>query len=527
MTGICYFANDEVEYFAEQQVNSIINNIDDGARLIRESESISPELVDNLIEEAANQKCDKLVLMVESKKYNQYKQVIPEVYGDMFESIEVVPENFVRVRESNNYDYYDGMEADAVFWADKYDEYVDAGMTDPDDGIVGFVAGKIDEEHPSDSPEQYASLERWVMGILKEKGYFKMPWMTEAILRENDGVQTTAANGAAALPQNGQTQQQQQTQKDFSKIANVYFCDAVIPIAKRVSDFIAAHKSEGNHLAFMTLDSAHIYGGSVSNILAAFPQSQSSLSKFADDFSNVIPDFTLGTDPASIVAAFRKVFNLDARPANSDGTALVNVAFPKKYDKFVIALNTAAANAGKDIQNKIKFAITKEDSLENAANENIFKLMLEIKNEKKPLEKDPNREVKWEKDDLGNKNNTIKENTKYINAIAAAIEYFENNKDNKVKDRKAIQSAVAKAIEEQLKQLSGFNNAKAELKQNSAIGKFAIETAEKIGAAIEKDLKKDPKDQKEKEDPTKRNAKTLYCWKYYESLCDMLKIKPE
>lgn len=517
MTGICYFANDEVEYFAEQQVNSIVNNIDDGARLIRESDSFSPELVDNLIEEAVNQKCDKLVLMVESKKYNQYKQVIPKVYGDMFESIEVVPENFVRVRESNNYDYYDGMEADAVFWADKYDEYVDAGMTDPDDGIVGFVAGKIDEEHPSDSPEQYASLERWVMSILKEKGYFKMPWMTESVMRENDGVQTTAANGAAALPPNGQQQTQQQAQPNYEKTTKIYFSDAVIPTAQNVLNFVNGHKSEGTQMTFMTLDSAHIYGASVPSIISAYPQSQSSISKFADNFNNVVPDFTLNTDPASIVAAFAKALNLQARQDT------VQVGFPKAYKDFVNKLNAARGNI-----TNIEFAILNENSMVNSDNENIFKLMMLFKDSKKALEKDPNRAAKWDKDDIGNKNKTIKENHKYISAIAAAMEYYEKNKDNKVKDRKSIQSAVLEALKDQLKQWSGYNNAKTEIKNNSAIGKFAIETAEKIGAAVKKDLQKDQKEkEKTKEDPSDRTEKSLYCWKYYENLCGMLKIKPE
>lgn len=520
MTGICYFANDEVEYFAEQQVNSIVNDIDDGATLIRENEAFSPERVDNLIEEAANKKCNKLVLMVEGKKYHQYSRVIPEVYGDMFESIEVVPENFVRVRESNNYDYYDGMEADAVFWADKYDEYVDAGMTDPDDGIVGFVAGKIDEDHPSDSPEQYASLERWVMSILKEKGYFKMPWMTEAILRENEGVQTTAANGAAALPQNGQTQQQPQQApvQTYEKTTAIYFTDAVIPTAQNVLNFVNMHKAEGVQMTFMTIDSAHIYGASVPSIVSAYPQSQSSISKFADNFNNVVPDFTLNTDRPSIVAAFAKALNLQARQDK------VQIVFPKNYKAFADQLNAVRGN----IANIEFIASDKDNSMVNSNNENIFKMMMLFKDSKKALEKDPNREAKWEKDDLGNKNKTIKENHKYINAIAAAMEYYEKNKDNKVKDRKSIQSAVLQAIKDQLKQWSGFNNAKNDIKNNSAIGKFAIETAEKIGNAVKKDLQGEKKEkEKTKEDPSDRTEKSLYCWKYYEDLCKMLMIKPE
>ena len=517
MTGICYFANDDVDYFAEQQVNSIVNGIDDGATLIRESEAFSPELVDNLIEEAANKKCNKLVLMVEGKKYHQYSKIIPEVYGDMFESIEVVPENFVRVRESNNYDYYDGMEADAVFWADKYDEYIDAGMTDPDSGIVEFVAGKIDEDHPSDSPEQYDSLKRWVMSILKEKGYFKMPWMTEAVMRENDGVQTTAANGAAALPQNGQKTQQAPVQT-YEKTTAIYFTDAVIPTAQNVLQFVNTHKTQGAQMTFMTIDSAHIYGASIPSIVSAYPQSQSSISQFAKNFNNIVPDFTLNTDRPSIVAAFAKALNLQARQDK------VQIVFPRNYKDFANQLNAARGNVA-----NIEFiASDKDNSMVNNYNENIFKIMTLFKDSKQALEKDPNRTAKWEKDDIGNKNKTVKENYKYINAIAAAMEYFEKNKDNKVKDRKSIQSAVLKALKDQFKQWSGYNNVKTEIKNNSAIGKFAFETAEKVSDAIKKDLQGGKKDKDNvKEDPTSRTVKSLYCWKYYEELCKMLQIKPE
>ena len=43
MTGICYFANDEVEYFAEQQVNTIVNDIDDNSAETELTEDIAEE----------------------------------------------------------------------------------------------------------------------------------------------------------------------------------------------------------------------------------------------------------------------------------------------------------------------------------------------------------------------------------------------------------------------------------------------------------------------------------------------------
>ena len=69
-------------------------------------------------------------------------------------------------REGNLFDYYDGLEADVDFWYGKYCEDVDAGVNDPDVGIVEYIAGKIDEEHPTENPEQFNSLMRWVRETL-------------------------------------------------------------------------------------------------------------------------------------------------------------------------------------------------------------------------------------------------------------------------------------------------------------------------------------------------------------------------
>ena len=54
-------------------------------------------------------------------------------------------------REGNIFDYYEGMEADVDFWYGKYCENVFAGVNDPDEGIVEYIAGKIDEEHPTEN----------------------------------------------------------------------------------------------------------------------------------------------------------------------------------------------------------------------------------------------------------------------------------------------------------------------------------------------------------------------------------------
>lgn len=67
---------------------------------------------------------------------------------------------------SKTFDIYEGFEADVDFWYGRYCENVDAGVNDPDVGIVEYIAGKIEQEHPTDNPMQFDSLMRWVRETL-------------------------------------------------------------------------------------------------------------------------------------------------------------------------------------------------------------------------------------------------------------------------------------------------------------------------------------------------------------------------
>lgn len=69
-------------------------------------------------------------------------------------------------REGIFFDYYDGFEADVDFWYGEYCEDVDAGVIDPDRSVVEFIADKIEDEHPTSSPEEFESLMRWVRSVL-------------------------------------------------------------------------------------------------------------------------------------------------------------------------------------------------------------------------------------------------------------------------------------------------------------------------------------------------------------------------
>ena len=74
----------------------------------------------------------------------------------------------VKLREAMSYGNeevfhpYEGFEADVGFWYGEYCKDVDAGLNNPDVGIAEYIAEKIDEEHPTESPEQFKSLVRLV-----------------------------------------------------------------------------------------------------------------------------------------------------------------------------------------------------------------------------------------------------------------------------------------------------------------------------------------------------------------------------
>ncbi len=97
MTGICYFSDKANEYFAEMQVKSIAEQND---VLLKESGDFSPEKADKLLNEAIMKDCDKIVFLTEEANVNTLSRLIPQEYGQYFEDIQVIPENFYRIKEA-------------------------------------------------------------------------------------------------------------------------------------------------------------------------------------------------------------------------------------------------------------------------------------------------------------------------------------------------------------------------------------------------------------------------------------------
>lgn len=86
-----------------------------------------------------------------------------DVFREEKDLKEIAPINFPG---SKTFDIYEGFEADVDYWYGRYCEDVDAGVNDPDVGIVEYIAGKIEQEHPTENPMQFDSLMRWVRETL-------------------------------------------------------------------------------------------------------------------------------------------------------------------------------------------------------------------------------------------------------------------------------------------------------------------------------------------------------------------------
>lgn len=100
MTGICYFSDPETEYLAETQARATSSSYD-STLLLKESGSFTPEKADELISEANKSGCDHLVFIAESSLVPMLERLIPESYGDKFNSIEVLEEDYDRYYEND------------------------------------------------------------------------------------------------------------------------------------------------------------------------------------------------------------------------------------------------------------------------------------------------------------------------------------------------------------------------------------------------------------------------------------------
>lgn len=101
MTGICYFTERPTEYLAEMQVDAVVRYTEDDSVTLKMEGNFSPEKADKLIEKAISDKCDNLVFITENKNVNILNRLIPQEYGEYFENITVLEENYDRLTEND------------------------------------------------------------------------------------------------------------------------------------------------------------------------------------------------------------------------------------------------------------------------------------------------------------------------------------------------------------------------------------------------------------------------------------------
>lgn len=102
MTGICYFTERPTEYLAEMQVDAVVRYTEDDSVTLKMEGNFSPEKADKLIEKAISDKCDNLVFITENKNVNILNRLIPQEYGEYFENITVLEENYDRLTENDS-----------------------------------------------------------------------------------------------------------------------------------------------------------------------------------------------------------------------------------------------------------------------------------------------------------------------------------------------------------------------------------------------------------------------------------------
>lgn len=492
MTGICYFADDLNEYFAELQVNAISNNIDDSVLLLREDTDFSISKLSNMLETAMDNNCDKLVILTEDDKYNILSQIVPKVYNDMFENIEIVPEAFKRIREN------------------------DMAAAPQANANVQPVANP----QPVNNQNMTAQ-------------------------KQNTTQQQNSQPVKPAQPQN--------TTLSYGK--TFILCDALhLTINalnswnKDYSSIVSRAKQAGigtNDIvcSFVGLDSIHIMSSMVDSLFERFPKHVGPVSNYRELLKGNAPDFSLEVDMHATLNAFKDLAdksnnnnnnnsnsnnnnsNNNSNNANTTKNGVINIFAPKKVYDYL----TNAVNKETDPELKSLFKIYKlndsENTYENKNNEEIYNYFTELLNVSNELKKSPTKSDKeWNEVLKAGQTGKDYQNIEYIQAVLRCMVAWGKIDHRRVYNKLEKESELAKVIKDQLKQLSGYNNLKKDW-EGSLFG-YALDAAEKIAKAVEDDSKKDnDKSMFDEKSSGMRNNKNIFLWENYDKLCALLSIK--
>lgn len=99
-TAVCYFSENN-NYDEKRQIEHICLE-EDNVSLFKEDGDFSPEKADSLIESAIRNGSDRLIFVAKEDLVESLTRLIPQEYGEFFEDIQVVEENFIRFKENDN-----------------------------------------------------------------------------------------------------------------------------------------------------------------------------------------------------------------------------------------------------------------------------------------------------------------------------------------------------------------------------------------------------------------------------------------
>ena len=102
MTYVLTFTNDTDSYSQNLQLEGIREALLNDCEIHKIDEEISFEKIDDAVEEAIENGCDNFMCLCEDEDVSLLKEGLDSEYGRFFERIDVVEEQFYRLREADN-----------------------------------------------------------------------------------------------------------------------------------------------------------------------------------------------------------------------------------------------------------------------------------------------------------------------------------------------------------------------------------------------------------------------------------------
>lgn len=465
MIGIGYFADKNNEYMAEMQVKAIkesIANIDD-VMLLKEDSDFSGEKLDNMIETAAANKCDNLILLTEEENYNVISQAVPQIYEGMFDSITVMPENFTRIKE------------------------VGETVTQPAAPAAGNTqANDVKEQVQTKIPSSAAPKPNMPTYILCDAIHLNIAKFKEF------------SNFVASI-------------KNSKAIKNNPIDPSKIKIAFISSD--SARIDGGSMQSLM-----QAFPKKYCDFSKYIKEFDNNVPDFSEQTDGTLAIQTL-INNAGIKVVKTKDENGNEQSTNEQDPTVtaVNVIAPTKIaNKLLDAINKNNLNASVFHYDDIGG----QPTFEHPKNAEIAKMFEELLHTDKELDKNGHNKEDWDEVNKKGKNNEDAQIIVYIRTIMKAMNEWGKADHKKPRAKADTQSALEKALKDLSKQLLDVNGIKNDL--NGTVFGTAVDAAVKLGKATKADMDKLTKDNTEKLFDEKktgdRNPVNIFMWSKYEQL---------